>query len=343
MVPRPVRRPPRRPGGPGSAAGARPGRGARPPRGGVWRRTWAARGGCRGLLRPRGGGRRVRPVPPGVPRAARARRLDIHVLMALAVSGAVALGQWDEAATVAFLFGLSEALEALSLDRARRAVRRPFWKSRPRRPSGSGRTGRAAVVPAGQSARGDRVRVRAGERVPIDGAVVAGRSSVDQKAITGESVPVLREPGRRRLRRDGQRRRVARGRGHRACGRRPDLPDHRAGPRGPGRPGAGRAPPRAVRRLVHARWSSPLRWLVMTGPAARLARLGVARRTGSTGSRGACRAGDRLPVRPGDRHARRGRQRPGRRRRGAGSWSRGGSSSKSSAGCGCSRSTRRAP
>ena len=61
-----------------------------------------------------------------VPRAARSLRhfrLDIHVLMGSAVLGAIALGQWDEAATVAFLFGLSESLEALSVDRARRAVR----------------------------------------------------------------------------------------------------------------------------------------------------------------------------------------------------------------------------
>ncbi len=56
-------------------------------------------------------------------RSLRQLRLDIHVLMALAVVGASALGQWDEAATVAFLFGLSEALEGVSLERARRAVR----------------------------------------------------------------------------------------------------------------------------------------------------------------------------------------------------------------------------
>src|SRR5205823_1263679 len=61
-----------------------------------------------------------------VPRAIRSLRqlrLDIHILMLSAVLGAIALGQWDEAATVAFLFGLSEALEAMSVDRARRAVR----------------------------------------------------------------------------------------------------------------------------------------------------------------------------------------------------------------------------
>ena len=60
---------------------------------------------------------------PKAIRGLRQFRLDIHVLMGLAVVSAMVLGQWDEAATVAFLFGLSEALEGLSLDRARRAVR----------------------------------------------------------------------------------------------------------------------------------------------------------------------------------------------------------------------------
>ena len=60
---------------------------------------------------------------PGPVRNLRRLHLDIDVLMGLAILGAVALGQWDEAATVAFLYGLSEALEGLSLDRARRSIR----------------------------------------------------------------------------------------------------------------------------------------------------------------------------------------------------------------------------
>src|SRR5205085_2078465 len=55
--------------------------------------------------------------------------------------------------------------------------------------------GAIRVVPAAEIRAGDRVRVRAHERIPVDGAVAAGRSSVDQKAITGESLPVVREPG----------------------------------------------------------------------------------------------------------------------------------------------------
>jgi Zn2+/Cd2+-exporting ATPase len=131
------------------------------------------------------------------PKAVRALgrfRLDIHALMALAVVGALALGQWDEAATVAFLFGLSEALEALSLDRARRAIR-TLLEVAPEEAEVVGPDGSVRTVAAGEVRAGDRVRVRSGERVPIDGTIVSGRSSVDQKAITGESVPVLREVG----------------------------------------------------------------------------------------------------------------------------------------------------
>ena len=131
---------------------------------------------------------------PKAVRGLRDFRLDIHVLMALAVAGALALGQWDEAATVAFLFGLSEALEGISLDRARRAVR-ALLEVAPETAEVVGPDGASRVVPAGGVRRGDRVRVRSGERVPVDGTVVDGRTSVDQKAITGESVPVFRGPG----------------------------------------------------------------------------------------------------------------------------------------------------
>jgi Cd2+/Zn2+-exporting ATPase len=132
-----------------------------------------------------------------VPRAARSLRLfrlDIHVLMLSAILGAIALGEWDEAATVAFLFGLSEALEALSVDRARRAVR-ALLEVAPETAEVVGPDGSVSTVAASEVRKGDRVRIRSGERVPVDGSVVSGRSSVDQKAITGESVPVLRERG----------------------------------------------------------------------------------------------------------------------------------------------------
>jgi Cd2+/Zn2+-exporting ATPase len=132
-----------------------------------------------------------------LPKAIRALirvQLDIHVLMSLAVLGAVALGQWDEAATVAFLFGLSESLEALSVSRARSAIR-SLLEIEPDRAELIGADGTVETVDPDQIRPGDRVRVRSGERIPVDGTVTAGRSSVDQKAITGESEPVARSPG----------------------------------------------------------------------------------------------------------------------------------------------------
>ena len=131
--------------------------------------------------------------PKGL-RGLRHLRLDIHVLMALAVTGALILGQWDEAATVAFLFGLSELLESLSLSRARRAVR-ALLEVAPETADVIGTDGQILTIDASVVAKGDRVRVRPGDRIPVDGDIVKGRSSVDQKMITGESVPILREEG----------------------------------------------------------------------------------------------------------------------------------------------------
>jgi Cd2+/Zn2+-exporting ATPase len=127
-------------------------------------------------------------------RSLRQGRMDIHVLMTAAVLGAAVLGQWDEAATVAALFVLSEAIESLTLERARRAVR-SLLEIAPETAEVIGDDGRTTVVPASSVQPGTRVRVRAGMRVPVDGTVASGRSSVDQKAITGESVPLSKGPG----------------------------------------------------------------------------------------------------------------------------------------------------
>ena len=131
------------------------------------------------------------------PRAARnLRRLrfDIDVLMGLAILGAICLGAWEEAATVAFLFGLSESLEGLSLDRARRSIR-ALLELAPPMAERIAPDGTVQRVQASELRRGDRILIRTGDTIPVDGAVAAGRSSVDQKTITGESVPVVREQG----------------------------------------------------------------------------------------------------------------------------------------------------
>ncbi len=126
-------------------------------------------------------------------RAALARRLDMNVLMTIAVLGAVPIGEWAEAATVAFLFALAQVLETYSLDRARQAVRRLLEVTPPeatvRRNGQEMRVSVAAVAP------GEVILVRPGERIPLDGVLRAGTSGVNQAPITGESMPVEKTPG----------------------------------------------------------------------------------------------------------------------------------------------------
>ncbi len=126
--------------------------------------------------------------------AAKRLRPDMNLLMVVAVVGAVAIGQWLEAATVAFLFALSLALEAWSVGRARRAVAALMALSPPEarliHPDG-----REEMVPPDRVPVGGRFRVRPGDRIPLDGKVVDGSGGVDQAPITGESVPVQKSPG----------------------------------------------------------------------------------------------------------------------------------------------------
>ncbi len=125
--------------------------------------------------------------------AIRNGNLNINALMTIAVTGALFIGHWPEAAMVTFLFALAEWIEVKSLDRARYAIHSVLelapesaqvwldeqWQSRP----------------AEQIAIGTRVRLKPGERVPLDGSVVSGSSTVNQAPITGESLPVEKNIG----------------------------------------------------------------------------------------------------------------------------------------------------
>jgi len=126
-------------------------------------------------------------------RAALARRLDMNVLMTIAVVGAVPIGEWAEAAAVAFLFALAQLLETYSLDRARQAVRRLLDITPPE--ATVRRNGQEVRVPVAAVTPGEVILVRPGERIPLDGILRAGTSAVNQAPITGESMPVEKSPG----------------------------------------------------------------------------------------------------------------------------------------------------
>ncbi|VCU72513.1 putative cadmium-transporting ATPase [Pigmentiphaga humi] len=120
--------------------------------------------------------------------------LNINLLMTVAVIGAAVLGQWPEAAMVIWLFGLAETIEAMSLTRARHAIR-SLTALAPERGSVRQADGAWLDLPAGQIGMGAVVRARPGERIVLDGEVVAGSSSVDQSPITGESMPADKQSG----------------------------------------------------------------------------------------------------------------------------------------------------
>ena len=121
--------------------------------------------------------------------------VGIEVLMAAAAVGAAALGLWDEAAALVFLYGMAEAVEHLTYDRAKRAIER-LLDLVPAEATVL-RDGGEVVVPASLLQRGDRIRVRPGESIPTDGLVEEGESAVDESSLTGESIPIEKKPGER--------------------------------------------------------------------------------------------------------------------------------------------------
>ncbi|MGN8345350.1 heavy metal translocating P-type ATPase [Pseudomonas sp. SMV71] len=120
--------------------------------------------------------------------------LNINALMSIAVTGAVLIGQWPEAAMVMFLFTVAELIEAKSLDRARNAIS-GLMQMAPEQATVQQADGSWREQEVKAIALGARVRVRPGERVGLDGDVVAGRSTIDQAPITGESLPVEKTVG----------------------------------------------------------------------------------------------------------------------------------------------------
>lgn len=135
------------------------------------------------------------PVFSNVARAAARRQVTAHTLMTLGVAAALAIGEWATAAVIVFFMRVGEYTERLTAEGARRAVK-DLAALAPQ----TARVERAGVehlIPAGAVRVGERVIVRPGEQIPVDGEVEAGHATVDQAAVTGEPLPVEAGPGAR--------------------------------------------------------------------------------------------------------------------------------------------------
>ncbi|MCD9020925.1 heavy metal translocating P-type ATPase [Cohnella silvisoli] len=121
-------------------------------------------------------------------------KFNIDTLMTIALVGAISIGEWKEATLVAILFGLNELLEGLGMEKAKRSME-TLLKIAPKEATKVDDIGQEIVVPIASLQIGDRVIVKPGEQIPSDGIVVSGRSSVNEAAITGESLPVEKKEG----------------------------------------------------------------------------------------------------------------------------------------------------
>lgn len=122
------------------------------------------------------------------------KALNINALMSIAVTGAILIGQWPEAAMVIVLFALAEYIETLSLQKARHAID-DLLQLAPNvaeveQPNGSWQT-----LPADQITLNSIIRVKPGQRIALDGKIITGQTTIDQAAITGESLPIKKNIG----------------------------------------------------------------------------------------------------------------------------------------------------
>ncbi len=124
----------------------------------------------------------------------RAKTIDIDLLMVIAVIGAMIISYWEEAAEIIVLFTLAELLEAFSMDKARQSIRELMDLTPPtaiRLVKGR----KHEIVPVEELVVGDRVSIKPGGRIPIDGKIDWGKTFVDQSPITGESKPIFKKVG----------------------------------------------------------------------------------------------------------------------------------------------------
>ncbi len=121
-------------------------------------------------------------------------KFTMDTLMTIALVGAVAIGEWREATIVAILFGLNEYLEGLGMEKARHSMEK-LLEAAPKQATRVDRNGIETVVSINDLRKKDIVLVKAGEKIPSDGVILTGSSSVNEAAITGESLPVEKSTG----------------------------------------------------------------------------------------------------------------------------------------------------
>jgi Cd2+/Zn2+-exporting ATPase len=122
------------------------------------------------------------------------RKLNINALMSVAVTGAFLIGQWPEAAMVMALYAIAELIEARAVDRARNAIK-GLLELAPEEALMLTTQGQWQPTPVTQVPLDSSVRIRPGERVPLDGIITKGTGAINQSPMTGESIPVDKAPG----------------------------------------------------------------------------------------------------------------------------------------------------
>lgn len=122
-----------------------------------------------------------------------ARTVDMNMLMTIAIIGASIIGQWHEAASVAFLYSVSNLLESYTMEKTRHSIR-DLMSIAPR-DALVRRDGQETRLPVEELRLDDVVIITPGEKIAVDGVVMEGTSSVNQAPITGESVPVEKSAG----------------------------------------------------------------------------------------------------------------------------------------------------
>ncbi len=119
------------------------------------------------------------------------KELNVELLMILAAIGSAVIGYWTEGAVLIFIFALSGALETYTLNKSNKEIS-SLMDLQPEHATLI-KDGKEQIIPASELSVDDIILVRASERIPADGTIIRGATSIDERAITGESIPVQRQ------------------------------------------------------------------------------------------------------------------------------------------------------